>query len=247
MHTRCKLVHISNSFCVALPASWYAILCVLSASSEGQAAPAAPGQQAGPGDSDSNEEADIQQIDEARERALDTARREKTKRLRERMCRWICGNVLSEEVIREDELESSVLLSVLKTSEAFAAAAAIEVKDAGAIADTRAPAHAGSGGHSHSSSRSAQEECGGKGGARGKGVAQGRGTWSLDDCIREYKSAIADLLVLEKDLLQWYGRRSDALLEEVGKRLVDKFSSEAGESETSALSSGDECMSGSWG
>ena len=46
-----------------------------------------------------------------------------------------------------------------------------------------------------------------------------------------YKSAIADLLVLEKDLLQWYGRRSDALLEEVGKRLVDKFSLEAGESD----------------
>ena len=46
--------------------------------------------------------------------------------------------------------------------------------------------------------------------------------------IVRYKAVMADLLTLEKKLVQWYGRRSDALWKEVGERLVESLGSAAG-------------------
>lgn len=167
----------------------------------------------------------MQQIDETRERALLTAKLEKERRLRERKNRWICGNVLSEEVIKEDDLQSSLLLSNLKASAAFTTAAAMPVAPAvaAALAVSRAHPEADSEGHSHGSMRPAQEA-----GAGSEGNAQGQGTSVRAAGVARYKTALADLLLLEKNLVQWYGRRCDALLEEVGKRLVEKFDAASG-------------------
>jgi hypothetical protein len=46
--------------------------------------------------------------------------------------------------------------------------------------------------------------------------------------IVKFKTAVADLLQQEKDLEKWYGKRSEALLEEVAQRLAGELNSLSG-------------------
>jgi hypothetical protein len=88
-----------------------------------------------------------------------------------------------------------------------------------------------------------------RGGASGQGgkecVAKGvGGDGGKSSCSRtcpamvghivKFKTAVADLLQHEKDLEKWYGKRSEALLEEVAQRLAGELNSLSGS--THALS-----------
>mmetsp|Transcript_95334 Transcript_95334/g.153745 ORF Transcript_95334/g.153745 Transcript_95334/m.153745 type:complete len:462 (+) Transcript_95334:186-1571(+) len=161
-----------------------------------------------------DEEQDKKLIDAAREQALITAKEEREKRVRERTNRWICCDVLSDEVTKEDELNGSTLLKVLKECEFFRSAASISV--------TALEAETHKAAHRDTETRAA--EAAQSGGLGGKG-GRGKGASTVVTCIVRYKSALAELLGLEKNLVQWYSRRSEALLEEVAARLAAAFNS----------------------
>lgn len=110
----------------------------------------------------------------------------------------------SDEVIKEDELDVSILLSHLKGNRSFQAAAGIKVTTDEAAAHIAA--------HNVSPGK----------------AQRGRGKGGVVTNIVNYKSCIADLLELEKRLVKWYPRHSEALLEEVAQRLNVAFDTASG-------------------
>jgi hypothetical protein len=120
----------------------------------------------------------------------------------------------SAEVIKEDELDVSILLSHLKGNRSFQAAAGIKVTTDEAAAHIAA----------HNVSPGKAQRSGGAGGGRGKGGA----TASVVTKIVNYKSCVADLLELEKRLVKWYPKQCEALLEEVAQRLSVAFDTASG-------------------
>jgi len=91
---------------------------------------------------------------------------------------------LSDEVTKEDELNGSTLLKVLKECEFFRSAASISV--------TALEAETHKAAHRDTETRAA--EAAQSGGLGGKG-GRGKGASSVVTCIVRYKSALAELLV----------------------------------------------------
>jgi hypothetical protein len=119
---------------------------------------------------------------------------------------WVLEH--SAEVIKEDELDVSILLSHLKGNRSFQAAAGIKVTIDEAAAHIAA----------HNVSPGKAQRGRGKGGA----------TASVVTNIVNYKSCVADLLELEKRLVKWYPKQCEALLEEVEQRLGVAFDTASG-------------------
>ena len=121
----------------------------------------------------------------------------------------------SVAVTQEDQLQGSVLLNCLKASDVFRKAAALPLTAAEVEATKQTP----------SRKRTNTQSTGGGAGGSGRSARSG-GCAKVADIVA-YKTAVADLLVLEKRLTQWYGKRSEALLEEVAQRLVKEFDDSA--------------------
>ena len=117
----------------------------------------------------------------------------------------------SVAVTQEDQLQGSVLLNCLKASDVFRKAAALRLTADEVEAARQTP----------SRKRTNTQSTGGGAGGSGRSARSG-GFAKVADIVA-YKTAVADLLVLEKRLTQWYGKRSEALLEEVAQRLVKEF------------------------
>jgi len=187
--------------------------------STGAGSSAAPGPPsaaayASEGTSDEDAVQEARQIDQVREQALITAKEERERRAREQRSRWVCGNVLSAEVMKEDELETSTLLSHLKRKRHFEGAAGIKVTAEEAAAHNA----------THNSSPGKAQRVGGAGGGGGKGG----GMEAVATKIVYFKSCVADLLELEKRLVKWYPKQCEALLEEVAQRLCAALDTASG-------------------